>query len=350
MTAPGLLNAICFWFDLHMDDVETLTNAPPGVGKGGVLLRPPSSRRAARRAAKASEPGSDEASVRTVGLGGGLAPVVEQEEESAAEEVLLAAQVEGVDPAKPGLPEQEPGGKAEQQEAAAAGASLALVAGGREGPEASAEPEVERHHWGQALQYLERTMAVRPGERKVVLLCKLQKGRLEFSLREGVGQWAAKAPWKVSWGGGASIESPHFQRVHYCELLVREFLMRVKCKRFPPIERDMKMILAHSGNLFLDLGCLSEVPTPCPCPIQAPKPANELRATAIKRSLLVAEARDRAGLRAAAEGCDSGGGSLQGRAVRWPMGLNAGVSRTGGAGGAAPQRPDKHRRIRGGRL
>ena len=29
-----------------------------------------------------------------------------------------------------------------------------------------------------------------------------------------------KPPWLVEWGGGSSIENPHVQRVHYCELLV----------------------------------------------------------------------------------------------------------------------------------
>ena len=55
------------------------------------------------------------------------------------------------------------------------------------------------------------------------------------------------------------MESPHFQRVHYCELLVGDFLMRLRSKRFPPIEKDMKMILAHCGNLFLDPASLWEV-------------------------------------------------------------------------------------------
>lgn len=34
--------------------------------------------------------------------------------------------------------------------------------------------------------------------------------------------------------------------------------MRVRCKRFPPIEKDMKMILAHCGSLFLDPRSLAE--------------------------------------------------------------------------------------------
>ncbi len=40
---------------------------------------------------------------------------------------------------------------------------------------------------------------------------------------------------------------------------MREFLMRVRCKRFPPIEKDMKMVLAHCGSLFLDPATLAEV-------------------------------------------------------------------------------------------
>ena len=47
---------------------------------------------------------------------------------------------------------------------------------------------------------------------------------LQRSLREEEGEWVEKPPWKIEWGGGASVESPHFQRVHYCELLVRATL------------------------------------------------------------------------------------------------------------------------------
>ena len=35
--ADGHLNAVCFWFDLHLDEDASLTNAPPGIGKGGQL-------------------------------------------------------------------------------------------------------------------------------------------------------------------------------------------------------------------------------------------------------------------------------------------------------------------------
>jgi hypothetical protein len=40
---------------------------------------------------------------------------------------------------------------------------------------------------------------------------------------------------------------------------VSDFLMRVKCGRFPSIECDMKMVLAHCGSLFLDPASLLQV-------------------------------------------------------------------------------------------
>ncbi|KAK3259597.1 hypothetical protein CYMTET_31413 [Cymbomonas tetramitiformis] len=118
--------------------------------------------------------------------------------------------------------------------------------------------ERPRHYWAQALQYLERGVQVQAGK-KVSLLAKRDGAKISFSLKEGVGNWVGKSPWLIEWGGGASVESPHFQRVHYCQLLVSDFLMRLKCKRFPPIEKDMKMILAHCGSLFLDPQVLADV-------------------------------------------------------------------------------------------
>jgi protein arginine N-methyltransferase 7 len=35
--ADGQLNAVCFWFDLHLDEDATITTAPPGIGKGGQM-------------------------------------------------------------------------------------------------------------------------------------------------------------------------------------------------------------------------------------------------------------------------------------------------------------------------
>lgn len=31
------MNAVVFWFDLHLDEEESLTSAPRGIGKGGVV-------------------------------------------------------------------------------------------------------------------------------------------------------------------------------------------------------------------------------------------------------------------------------------------------------------------------
>jgi protein arginine N-methyltransferase 7 len=56
--------------------------------------------------------------------------------------------------------------------------------------------------------------------KKVTVLVKRDGGQISFRLREGMGDWAAKAPWRIEWGGGSSVENPHFQRVHYCQLLV----------------------------------------------------------------------------------------------------------------------------------
>ena len=82
---------------------------------------------------------------------------------------------------------------------------------------------------------------------------------MTFNLKEGVGAYVGKPPWRIEWGGGASVESPHFQRVHYCELLVGDYLMRLRSKRFPPIEKEMRMILAHCGNLFGDPATIADV-------------------------------------------------------------------------------------------
>lgn len=92
----------------------------------------------------------------------------------------------------------------------------------------------------------------------MTLLAKRDGAKLRFALRQGVGEWVGRAPWKIEWGGGSSVENPHFQRVHYCELLVRDFLMRCRSKRFPPIEKDVNMVLAHCGSLFLDTAAVQE--------------------------------------------------------------------------------------------
>ena len=56
---------------------------------------------------------------------------------------------------------------------------------------------------------------------KIILLVKRESGQIQFRLRAGVGDWVDRAPWRIEWGGGSSVENPHYQRVHYCQLLVR---------------------------------------------------------------------------------------------------------------------------------
>lgn len=92
-------------------------------------------------------------------------------------------------------------------------------AGGGVAPEDEPLPPGPRHHWGQALQFLDRRLEVAPG-RRLTLLAKRDGSRVRFSLRQGAGEWVERAPWRQEWGGGASVENPHVQRVHYCELLV----------------------------------------------------------------------------------------------------------------------------------
>lgn len=92
----------------------------------------------------------------------------------------------------------------------------------------------------------------------VTVLARREGSQTRAVLRPGVGEWVGRAPWKIEWGGGASIENPHYQRVHYCQLLVSDFLQRCKSGRFPPIYKDVAMVLAHCGSLFLDPAALEE--------------------------------------------------------------------------------------------
>ena len=178
------------------------------------------------------------------------------------------------------------------------GAAAETVPGKEEAGEGEAAHA--EHYWGQALQYLDRVVAVEPGRKgkrqessplrvalifgvsnenlcgqpaapfpaaradrrrslpAVMLLARRDGAKVRFSLRQGVGRGAGRAPWKVEWGGGASVENPHFQRVHYCDLLVRDFLQRCRSARFPSVERDVSMVLAHCGSLLLDAAAVQE--------------------------------------------------------------------------------------------
>ena len=106
----------------------------------------------------------------------------------------------------------------------AAAAAAECAAAEHPAPQPGGSPG-PRHHWGQALQYLDAAVEVVPG-RRATLLARREEGRPHFALRQGVGTPVPRAPWKIEWGGGASVENPHFQRVHYCDLLVRCAVLR----------------------------------------------------------------------------------------------------------------------------
>jgi type III protein arginine methyltransferase len=238
-----------------MDEKETITTAPPGVGKGGVLEEEQDCARdaaelAARRARRdarakekmieainrhketlASNPRTD------LGERAFAERAAAEAEAKAAAEAGAEAGAAAADAAKEIIPAWDQSAADEDDD-------------DDDGPSARQADRPE-HYWGQALQYLERGVQVK-AKKKVTLLAKREMDRVTFSLKEGVGGYVGKPPWRIEWGGGASVESPHFQRVHYCELLVSDYLMRLKGKRFPPIEKEMRMILAHCGSLFLD--------------------------------------------------------------------------------------------------
>ena len=283
----GYLNAVAVWFDLHLDEEETLTSAPVGCLAGG-RFAPALERLHAGAAPEAGGAGKSLAgegpAPRTdggVGAGQGGEPRADRAPRPFEAASEFTGPREG---AYFGVgPDGQLGYHSDEgpAEAAARGGLVAGGAGGGqpeagaatlnqfsraliealEGGEGGGEEEEEcppAHHWGQGLFYLERACQVESGQR-ATLLARREGGKVRFSLREGVGSWVGKSPWKIEWGGGASVESPHYQRVHYCELLVRDFLMRVRSHRFPPIEQDMKVMLANCGNLFLDPATVQEV-------------------------------------------------------------------------------------------
>lgn len=257
--ASGYLNAVVFWFDLHMDEKETITTAPPGVGKGGVLDEERDcagdaaelAAKRARRDARAKERMLEAINRHKETLASN--PRTDLGERAFAERAAAEAAAEAeAKAAAEGEGEGEGRAAAAADEIIPAWDQSAADDEDSDVDEASARGgDRPEHYWGQALQYLERGVQVK-AKKKVTLLAKRELDRVTFSLKEGVGGYVGKPPWRIEWGGGASVESPHFQRVHYCELLVSDYLMRLKGKRFPPIEKEMRMILAHCGSLFLD--------------------------------------------------------------------------------------------------
>ena len=252
--ASGYMNAVVFWFDLHMDEHETITTAPPGVGKGGIMDEEEvfgEDRKGLRAARAARDEDAKDAMARAVARHRDTLasnPRTELGEEN------VRAQLERRKACGDGE-ESRDGGDASSREIVRAFSPP--PPSNRDRAESAAAPKKPEHYWGQALQYLERGVQVR-ARKRVTLLAKREADRVSFALKEGAGAYVGKPPWKIEWGGGASVESPHFQRVHYCELLVGDYLMRLRSRRFPPIEKEMRMMMAHCGNLFLDPATIAE--------------------------------------------------------------------------------------------
>ena len=248
----GYLNAVLFWFDLHMDEHETITTAPKGIGKGGMIENE-------EEFLKDLE-GSKTKKVMQESLRRVRETIAKNprdasyfEKSSAVDENATTTTTTTTTTAT--TKDVTTDDSATQSNDVT---TIAEVEHGDSDYESEEEEEENNHYWGQALQYLERSVQIKGGK-KIAVLAKREADIIRFSLKEGVGSWVGKPPWKIEWGGGASVESPHFQRVHYCQLLVNDFLMRLRSKRFAPIEKDMRMILAHCGSLFLDPQSLADV-------------------------------------------------------------------------------------------
>ena len=244
--ASGYLNAVVFWFDLHMDEEETITTAPKGIGKGGRV--------------------QDEAKLMRDLDGKKTKKVMEESLRRVREKLARnprAKEYEGVSSSIADADADVDGAhnKVKEKNTEEIGGALATQTSYTTDDDSDSDDDDDggnNHYWGQAMQYLERAVQIKGGK-KIAVLAKREADVIRFSLKEGVGSWVGKPPWKIEWGGGASVESPHFQRVHYCQLLVNDFLMRLRSKRFAPIEKDMRMILAHCGSLFLDPEALTDV-------------------------------------------------------------------------------------------
>lgn len=59
-----------------------------------------------------------------------------------------------------------------------------------------------------------------------------------------------RSPWKEQWGGGSSVDNPHYQRLHYTELILREHLQRLPRRRFPSVEKDLAALQASNRTWF----------------------------------------------------------------------------------------------------
>lgn len=188
VTESGLLNAVVFWFDLHMDEQDTLTNAPAGVGKGGQVLGrrggdEPRKKRSGKVAEASAAPDASEAAggasvppgssaAATQGADAGEATTDDSREAATPSEAAAEAA-----PAEVATTEEAPAAAAADGHDADALALALAPAADTTAAERAAQREAERHYWGQALQYFERAVVVRAQCLQNRLCCALSLSR-----------------------------------------------------------------------------------------------------------------------------------------------------------------------------
>ncbi|MEW5319762.1 MAG: hypothetical protein WDW38_010893 [Sanguina aurantia] len=223
----SVMNAVLFWFDLDLDSTTQLTNCP----------------HAALATLLAHTQQEHPTPVATVDSSNHEPPYDENKPPNSSAVTLPSAE-----------PSEDNSLKSSERE----NSDVSSLACAEQTPSSSQQQQQQpRHHWGQALQYLDCALPVQPGSR-VPLILNRDGSKLHFTLRPGVGLPVPRPPWKIEWGGGSSVENPHFQRLHYCKLLIADFLQRLPSGRFPSVAADMKILSAHCGSLFLDPQALAE--------------------------------------------------------------------------------------------
>ncbi|KAG1676742.1 hypothetical protein FOA52_005031 [Chlamydomonas sp. UWO 241] len=231
---PGVANTVAFWYELDVDEYAVVSNAPARVQQQQGQRQ--------QQGQKRQQQGQQQ----------GQGQQQEQHQQ-----------------------EQQQGQQRQQQQQQEQGQGQ---------QQAPLPPQHQHQHQqfyrgsrGQALQYLNSALPVAPGDSlPLTVTVSASSGGgggisggggggagLRFGLADGVqgGVKVPRPPWLQEWGGGVAVESPHVQRVKYCDLLVADLLQRLPCGRFPSVSEDVKVMAAHCGALYLDPGVLGEVAT-----------------------------------------------------------------------------------------
>ena len=256
--ASGYMNAVVFWFDLHMDEHETITTAPPGVGKGGLMDEEEvfgEDRKGLRAARAARDEDARDAMARAVARHRDTLasnPRTELGEENVRAQLERRKEGgDGVERATGETPRSRPRDRPRVSTSAADDEAAAWTIVGARGRKTrtllGTGAAVSRaRRAGTREEASDAVGETRGGSR--VFRAQGGRGRVrrETSVEDRMGRGRVR--------GVAAFST----RVHYCELLVGDYLMRLRSRRFPPIEKEMRMMMAHCGNLFLDPATIAE--------------------------------------------------------------------------------------------